>query len=244
MNASQMINFGAGYITLTPSGTNPTPVQVGILQDVSIESSVTLKSLYGSLQFPADVASAERKLSGKAKSGLLSSALYTNFYTGSTAETGSTLMAAGEAATVPSPAASVTVLNSATWVSDLGVYDTTSGVWLARGAVAASGIYTVSAGVYTFASPQATHTLKMYYDYTQVGGQTISITNQLMGSGTVFGLTLYNSYQSKTFGMRFPSAIIGKLSSGLKNNDHTLTDIDFEIFADSTGNVAYKYFGQ
>lgn len=38
-------NFGLGNLVLIPSGANPTPIQVGILKDISFDISVDLTLL-------------------------------------------------------------------------------------------------------------------------------------------------------------------------------------------------------
>jgi hypothetical protein len=49
-------NFGVGQLFIIPPGTNPTPVNVGTLKDVSIDISRDVKELIGAKAFPEDVA--------------------------------------------------------------------------------------------------------------------------------------------------------------------------------------------
>jgi hypothetical protein len=236
-------NFGIGSLTLIPSGANPTPVQVGVLQDVSVDLSLSTKELRGSLQFPVDIARAAGKISGKAKSGAISGQLINSILTGSTSATG---RKAGttESSAIPTTPFTITVTNSATFSEDLGVLNLTTGLPMTRVASApATGQYSVAAGVYTFAAADTGQTVSISYSYSIAGtGRTITYNNQLMGSGTVYAVALYNNFRSKDSGWRFPAATFPKLSMGMKNEDYTMTDLDFECFADSTGKVL-EYFG-
>ena len=54
------LQFGAGLVYATPvSGNlpvNPTPQEVGVIQDVSLDISGDIKSLYGQFQWAVDAA--------------------------------------------------------------------------------------------------------------------------------------------------------------------------------------------
>lgn len=74
-----MFEFGSGTVWLTPVGGNlpadPTPIQIGTLQDVSLDISFDLKMLYGMNQFPEAIARGKGKITGKAKFGRFNSDL-------------------------------------------------------------------------------------------------------------------------------------------------------------------------
>lgn len=72
-----MFEFGSGTVWFTPisgnEAANPTPIQVGTLQDVSLDIQFDLKMLYGHNQFPESVARGKGKITGKAKFGRFNS---------------------------------------------------------------------------------------------------------------------------------------------------------------------------
>lgn len=74
-----MFEFGSGTVWITPVGgnlpTDPTPIEIGTLQDISIDISFDLKMLYGQNQFPEAIARGKGKVSGKAKFGRFNSDL-------------------------------------------------------------------------------------------------------------------------------------------------------------------------
>lgn len=84
-----MYEFGSGTVWGCPVAgnlpTNPTPLKLGTLQDVSLDLSFEIKELYGQLQFPVSVARAKGKITGKAKFGRLNSNFFNQFFFGATA---------------------------------------------------------------------------------------------------------------------------------------------------------------
>ena len=237
--------FGTGLLALRPSGSNPTPVQVGVLKDVSVDYSFTTKELRGAYQFALDIARAGAKVTAKAKSGTLAGALIQQLLAGSTIATGSVQGVHGESATIPTTPFEVTVTNGATFKTDFGVFDVTAGKWLTRGATAtATGIYAVNeaTGKYTFHSADTGHVVKIYYSWTDAAnGKTITLTNQLMGSGATFRLHLFNSFRNKSQGITLNAVTSTKLALALKSEDYLEKDLDFEAFADDSGEVCRIY---
>ncbi len=240
-----MISFGTGILTVIPSGANPTPANVGILQDVSVDISYSEKELRGAYQFAVDVARAGAKLSAKAKSGQFNAGLYQAFLSGSTQAAGSKIGVSAETATIPTTPFQITVANGATGYEDLGVLDTNTGLYMTCVASApATGQYSVvpTTGVYTFAAADTGHIVQINYSYTGAAvGKTVSMTNQLMGAATTFTLTLFNTYKGKSSGLRLWAVSSTKLSTALKNEDHTMLDIDFVAQADAQGRVVDIY---
>ena len=119
----------------------------------------------------------------------------------------------------------------------------TAGKYLSRVASApTTGQYSVAAGVYTFAAADTTHVVQISYNYTAAStGTTVAFANQLMGQNTTFKLELFNTYNGVKTGWILPAATFSKLSLAFKNTDYTETDLDFECFADASGNILYEY---
>lgn len=230
-------NFGVGQMFYTPPGTNQTPVQVGTLKNVSLDISRDVKELMGANAFPEDVALGKGKISGKAKSGRIFGSMMAALIAGSTIATGQKLAANNEIGTVPTTPYQITVVNSATWVEDGGVYDYTAGIWLSRVASApATKQYSIAAGVYTFAAADTTHQVGIYYTYTAVTGQTVSLSNPLMGAATIFSLNVFNTYRGKQKGFKLWAVCFPKVSWDDKQDDYTEWDLEFQGFADMTTN--------
>ena len=64
-----MLSFGAGKLISIPTNdylgnaiANPTPVLLGTMQDVSVDISVDIKTLYGAKRFPVAVGQGKGKI--------------------------------------------------------------------------------------------------------------------------------------------------------------------------------------
>ena len=238
-----MITFGVGHVFITPSGTTPTPIQIGVLQDISLDASFTQKELHGQNQYAVAIARAEAKLTGKAKIGQFNGSLLLGFFTGSTQTAGQT-EGAQETDTIGSTPYQITVAHGATFVADGGVQNLTTGIAMtAVTGTPATGQYAfTSAGVYTFAAADTTNSVQILYSYTVATvGWTTKVTNQLMGAQTVYTLDLYNTYNSKAFGCHVWAVVLPKLSFPLKNEDFTIPELDFDCYADSSNRVIDFY---
>src|SRR6185369_7763893 len=181
--------FGSGAGWVVESISNPTPGAIGIMQEASVDFARSVKELTGTYAFPVAVGAGTCKISGKTKFAQFSGRII-NLFFGSTKATGQTLVAPGEAGTVPAPSGpyTVTVANSANFGIDLGVKNATTGIPLTRVASApATGQYAVSAGVYTFAAADTGLGVKIDYTYSAAGsGETVSVANPLIGAANFF----------------------------------------------------------
>jgi hypothetical protein len=232
--------FGSGSLFGIPSGSNPTPVQFGGLQDVSVDFNFTAKELRGGFQFPIVVARGAGKIAWKAKSARLNGAALNNLFFGGTNATGLQTGQIAEAGTIPAGTPwQITVANSATWLTDLGVVNGTTGVSLTRVASGpTTGQYSVTAGVYTFASADANTPVLISYVYTTAGtGNKTTITNQLMGAQTTFQMVLTETFQSKQLTLTLNACIANKWTIATKLEDFLIPEWDGAAFADNNNVV-------
>jgi hypothetical protein len=242
--------FGSGILWGTPSTdaagnaiANPTPVQFGTLQDVSLDVSFENKELHGQNQFAVAVGRGKGKISGKAKFAQINGLLLNSLLFGQTMTagivsdvydtTGAAIPATGPYTITP------TVPSSGTWSVDLGVRDS-SGLPMIRVASApATGQYSVTAGVYTFASADAGKTVFVNYQYTatSTGAQKSTVQNVIMGYAPSFRVDLFTPFQGKSMIWTLPKAISTKLTIATKLDDFAMPEFDFQGFADDSGNV-------
>ena len=247
------LGFGTGIlygIPLTDAAgnaiSNGTPVQFGQLQDIAIDLSFDEKMLYGASQFPIAVGRGKGKLEGKAKTANFNAAMIGSLFFGLTPSAGIRAVAMNQANSVPGSVAytiTPTPPSTGTWVTDLGVLYQNTGLPLTKVASApALGQYSVSAGVYTFASADANAAVLISFEYTATstaGPKSLQVTNQLMGYAPVFSAELNMSYLGKNLFFRFPNCIASKFTFPLKNDDFTIPEFDFSVFADATNTVCY-----
>ena len=240
-------HFGSGVLIATPSSANPTPVEFGVLQEVSLDFSSTIKPLMGQFQMPVAQARGALKISGKAKFAELNGPVFSSLFFGATPTKGQFLWAYNEAGSVPAVSTyTVTVTNSSTWTSDLGVKYATTGLSFTRVASAPTvGQYSVAAGVYTFAAADASAAVLISYQYSQTtsgSGSYITIGNPLMGVTPNFQIDFYQTNPNAapplgTWSYRLFACVSSKLSVGSKLEDWNIPEFDFEAFANSANQI-------
>lgn len=231
-------NFGVGFLSIVPPGANPTPVMVGTLQNVSLDITQDEIALYGGNKFPVDIALGKASIKGKAQSAVIGSGTI-GAILGGTTTSASKVGISEESCQVA--VNTCTVAQGATFFEDLGVLNTVTGLSMIRGATATgAGVYAVNTttGAYTFAAADNNPLVRISYSYTRAAlGKTVTIVNSLMGAATLYVLSLYNAYKAKYFGVRLAGVVIPKLGIGLKNDGHSMFDLEFSAQADASGNV-------
>ena len=234
--------FGSGSVWGINSITNPTPARFGVTQEISVDFTAATKPIIGQNNLPFSVAKASLSTKGKIVFGQFNGRVINELFFGGTSATGQTLAIDSESGTIPSTPYQVTVANSASWVTDLGVVYSSGaslGLPLTRVASApATGQYSVAAGVYTFASADTTLTVKISYTYTlTTSGQTFTISQQAMGQANTFKTVIALQYAGQKAAITLNACVSSKLSIATKLEDFTKPEMDFEAFADGSGNL-------
>ncbi len=236
--------FGSGALWGTAAAANPTPSQFGALQSVSIDFSANVKELFGSFQFPLTVARGTVKVTGKAQMGQLQGRVMNDLFFNGGSAAGQVNTMNDEVGTIGATPFQVTVANSATWTTDLGVTFQATGVRLTRVASSpATGQYSVAAGVYTFASADTTKSVLIDYIYTiPTSGQLITVTNQLLGTAPVFKPVMSMNYQNpagaaQQMCLSMNAATSSKLSLATKLEDFIMPELDFSCFVDASNTL-------
>jgi hypothetical protein len=241
-----MFVFGSGALMATPlfdatgaAIVNPTPIEFGTLQDVSLDVSFDTKMLYGNLQFPVAVGRGKGKVAGKAKAGKINGLLLNSVVFGQTLTSGIISDVYDTTGVVIAATVTPTVPNAGTWTRDLGVRDA-NGITMSRVASApATGQYSVSAGVYTFAAADAGKTAFISFQYTATSttAAKFDILNLPMGYAPSFSVDFYLPFGGKSLVITATNAIANKLGMATKQDDFMVPEIDFDCFADNTGRI-------
>lgn len=248
------IFFGAGKLICTPlldaagvAVANPTPVVVGILQDVSVDIDYETKTLHGEKQFAVAIGRGKAKIGWKAKSGDVFGGVLGSLMLGASAAASRKAAVIDFAATIPTTPFTITIAppSSGVFVADMGVIDALTGVSLTRVASApTTGQYSVvpATGVYTFAAADTAKGVLISYEYSiasSTTSQLYNISNNLMGYTPTFSALFFNQYAGKTQVLKLNTCVLGKLALPFKNDDFTMSDIDAQAFADASSNVGY-----
>ncbi len=229
--------FGSGTLWGIDSGANPTPPRFGAMQECSVDFSFGNKELYGGYQFPLAVARGTGKIACKAKFAQLSGRIANSLFFNGTKAAGQTSVAIDESGTIAT--AAVTVANSATFVEDLGVRYSATGLPFTRVASApAVGQYSVSAGVYSFNATENAVVVKIDYTYTIAAtGEKISIANQLLGVAPTFKAVFTQAFSTLRHTLTLNSNVASKLGLGSKLEDFETPEFEFASMADSGNNI-------
>lgn len=243
------IQFGAGIIFATPEAgdlpVNPTPQQVGIIQDISLDISGDIKSLFGQYQFPVDSAVGKREIKGTFNFAQITNQFLNQLFFADTITTGVIATVYQEPHTIPTTPFEVTVTESAMWVVDQGVINTTTGVGmtLIASGTPATGEYKVAAGVYTFATADSGTGVLISYGYTDAAdGTTLVTSNHEMGYGPVLNITIPFFYEGMgKFAINLPNCRVGKISLKTKVDDYMTISTDFSAFSGAGQNPINWY---
>jgi hypothetical protein len=244
------IQFGSGVLYGYPNSgnlaANPTPYRFGVLQDAQVDFKGDLKKLYGQQQFAVAKARGKIDVTVKAKLAVLDPNLLNQLYFAQAGATGITLVADGEAQTVPAASPyTVTVNNAAAFAMDYGVQYAATQQQLTRLAsgTPAQGQYTVSAGgAYTFAAADEGAGVLISYTYTSATrGETITLTNQLLGYAPNFRALLYNTTSGKFIALELFNCTASEISVPTKQEDFWIVDFNFDASVDATNTLGKIY---
>lgn len=243
-----MYSFGSGVLIGTRTDIdNGTPINFGLVQEVTLDESASLKELFGQYQRPLAIARGTIKTTGKAKVARISGLAFANLYYGVTPAAGETATSFAEAGTIASSSPYlVTVANAATFVADQGVVYAASGLPLTKVASSpAAGQYSVAAGVYTFNTADEGKSVFTTYTYTVTSsGQKFTVANQLLGTTPTFQALFYTSFQGQSVTVTLNNCTSSKLSFGTKLEDFVLPEFDFSCLPDSSGNIMTWSFSE
>lgn len=252
--------FGAGTIWATPlmdaygnAISNGTPVQLAASQEIGMDESFETKMLYGQNQFPLDVGRGKGTVSVKAKHAQVNALAVSSLLFGQTLTSGLiTYNYDVTGAPIPSTPYQITpsVPGSGTWSADMGVRDSNGNPMTKVAATPATGQYSVSAGVYTFAAADTGKTVFISYQFTQTATQAgtnagkMTIQNVPMGAAPIVRLDVFFKKNGNTFATQYPQAICAKMGWQSKLDDYMVPELEFQCFADGAGNVMYRSFSQ
>ncbi|MFW5397683.1 MAG: hypothetical protein XXXNARYT_003411 [Candidatus Accumulibacter regalis] len=241
--------FGAGDFYGVPlldaqgnTISNPTPIKVGAMQEMSIEFSGDLKELHGQNQFAIAVGRGKVKSTGKIKGAQIHGAALNSLFFGNGVTAGTMMAISTDAVGTAIPSTPYTITPtppaSGTWVEDLGVLNSNA-VPLTRVASApATGQYSVAAGVYTFAAADTGNVvyINYRYSYTLAAAKRIALTNLPMGYAPTFGARMQTTFQGKKTLVVLASVVSTKLMLfSTKQDDFSVPEIDFTAQADASG---------
>jgi hypothetical protein len=257
--------FGPGILIVSRTDIAiPAPVNIGYAQEFSFEAAGVIKELYGQFQWPLAVARGTIKGTAKIKAAVLSGLAWAAvFYGGTgTSTTGQIAWNVGSTFSLSTAATTLQVGSSLTFDADLGItYGAstvnTPGLPLQRvstglEALGKYSLTTGSPGLYNFSAADstsilagATNPIKVTYTNTTSVGQSLLVSNQLIGSTPTFQLDYYTNFNqpsSKPFALRLYSCVSAKHMLPFKLEDFAIPEFDIGFFANASQNVYNMVF--
>jgi len=237
---SEQMEFAAGTLIAARTDiANGTPQRFGILQDVAMDMTADIKELTGQYRYAVALAPGKTKIEVKAKFAGIRGALFNSLYYGATTAATQILFADSEQGSIPGMSPyTVTVSNSSKFIADQGVFYQSTGLPFALVLSAPTvGQYAVSAGVYTFAAADEGVAVLISYTYSSTSGIQILISNIRMGIGPSFRMVLDNAFDGRQATYIFNNCMASKLSLPTKQDDFQISELDFMVAADGSGNI-------
>lgn len=245
------LGFGAGDFFAVPlmdaqgnAISNPTPIQIGSMQEMSLDFSGELKELYGQKQFALAVARGKVKTTGKFKGAQINGAALNSLFfgTGVAAGTMHAVNVDSVGALIPTTPFTITVTppNTGTFVDDLGVLDSNAVPMTRVASAPATGQYSMSAGIYTFAAADTGKKvfINYRYSYSLTGAKHISLTNVAMGQTPSFKAYMQTTFQGKRALVMLENVTSTKLQLlSTKLDDFNVPSVDFSAAADASGST-------
>lgn len=243
---------GALFVQRTDIATQ-TPVNIGKVNEFSIDQAFTSKDLYGQNQFPLIHARGTGKVTCKAKSALISGIAFNAVMFGLTLTSGENVLALTESHSVPgSGPYTITIAppSSGTYSADVGVIYASSGLPLTLVASGPTvGQYSHAAGVYTFAAADTAVVVLITYLYNiSASGQNLLLSNSLIGVTPTFKAWYYTAVSQPGGGVPLTvelyACVADKLNMQFKLEDFMMPEFDFSCFTNSAGNIGQLNFGE
>lgn len=217
-------------------------VNIGKAQEFSINLKASSKELYGQNQLPDLVARSTTKASGKMKAARLSSLAMNAAFFGQSFTSGGFSWNINEAFSVPATNPyTYQSVNHTTFDQDLGVTYAATGqplVLVASGP--AVGQYSQSGGTYTFAAADEGVAMLVTYTSTTTSGQSLTYSNQPIGTTPVFQLDYWNNVNqpgASPFAVRCFSCVSDSFALQFKLEDFAMPEVDFSMFCDASNRL-------
>ena len=240
---------GSGVLIATPNlgllPTNPSPTAFPVLQEVSVDFKGDLKELYGQYQYSLDILRGKVKVTGKGKMIVPTPDVLSQIFFGTATAEGVNRPVFNES---HAPAASVAPTKTTATVN-LGVVNGDTGLTMAllpTGAPA-EGQYTFTPATstptpaaYIFNAAETASTVLLSYQWPDAThGVTLEMTNQLIGQAPQMAMALFNTYKGKLFSLTLNAVVLGGFSVPTKQEDHWLSDFDFQASCDLANVLGY-----
>jgi hypothetical protein len=243
--------FGPGILVLTRTDiANGTPINAGFVQEFTTDIKFDLKELFGQNQLPLLVARGTGKCTGKIKAAVVSGQVLNTVLFGAGGVVTPTVQYdffTTASTAIPTTPFQITpaIPSSGTWDRDLGVINAATGEPFTQVASApTAGQYSVTAGVYTFASADNISGISViitvaYHFTTGATGQYITINNQPIGNTPTFQIDYKSTLYGATYYVRLFNCVGGGWAMNHKLTDFANPEYEFSFFANAAQQLGF-----
>ena len=251
-----MFVFGSGVLIGTQLNVaNPTPINFGLVQKVSVDTSVSVKELYGQFAFPVAVGSGTRKVNCKASLARFSGQAIGRLFYNQVPALGSTISQFAEVHQRPRHRPVHDRHHNSARIS-----------WPTKGSLTPLAAFRLSmsrpergtgsihsirrlASILSARRDQGSGVL-ISYTYTASSAQatttrTLAIGNPLIGPTSTFSATLFatDPTNNAQFSVTLNQCVASKFSFDTNIEDFAKPDFEFQAFANAAGQVMTFNFG-
>jgi hypothetical protein len=234
-----VFTFDTGYLFAVASG--QAPVKFGSLGETEVDLDMSVVQNPTNLQFGSVPTIKGGALKLTAKPANINGLMVCQLFFGQAPSAGSQGVSRDQVVTVPATPYQVTptVPNSGTWLQDLGVQYSSSGIVLVPvSSNPSQGQYSVSAGVYTFNSADTGQALVVNYLYSQAAGVSLALTNPWQGLAPTWQAVLQGQYNGAQIVWNLPRCASTSFKMLMPLEKIVIPEFRFQAFGDaSSGGV-------
>jgi hypothetical protein len=234
---------GVGAITLVPTGANPTGIDVALVSSLKIDVAEEDVDLDGEDLDVVDSFPASRTITFEAEVSEWSAKLLGGVTAGTTITTANKLGSVQQGTIPGSPYQLTLTPPSGSFGQVLAVIDLTAGKALTRVASApATGQFSISGAVVTFAAADTTHNVFMRFQYTTTSGAQAQVVATGAGAAPAkYAVHCYNNFGGKSSGIYIPAARIPGLSAAFERKGWVKTTLRGKSVRDAANDMLYLW---
>lgn len=246
MSANRTYQFGVGRCFAVDPNDSKNTLELMTVQSVSINFAGEIQQLHGNLALPVSAAVGKLNVSGSMNVAAINQEAFARYMWG-TAFTAGSVEQFEQNEAIPATPFQITVDNVADLVDILVVYDDATGEQLTRvDSAPAAGQYSVDVetGTLTFASADEGKLVQIVGKQVTATGRTYEMRNYLMGSNKPFQLDVFNEFQGTKNGLVLTNVLMSSYNEAMTNDQYGVPAVNITAFADASGRLGYRYFGQ
>jgi hypothetical protein len=233
---------GVGAITLMPTGANPTGIDLALVSSLKLDVEEEDVDLDGEDLDVVDSFPSTRRITFEAEVSEWSAQLVGGVTAGTTISAANKLGAVGSG-TIPTTPFQITITppGGGTFGQILAVVNLSDGKAMTRVASApATGQFSISGAVLTFASADQGDSVFYRYQYTLTTGAQAKVVAAGAGSTPAkYAVHCYNNFAGKSSGIYIPAARIPGLSAAFERKGWVKTTIRGKAVRDAVNDMAY-----